>query len=71
MNKKVTSNKRKHVEVENKLNDLTNKFTQISEKGYVFLLGRMYFTGDDGYQNFLVFTAIFSSLTVDNNKNSH
>ena len=25
-----------------------NKVTQISEKGYDFLLGRMYFTGNDG-----------------------
>ena len=27
----------------------------ISEKRYNFLLGRMYFTGDDGYQSILVF----------------
>ena len=38
------------------------------EKGYDFLLGRMYFTGDNGYQNFLVFAPILSSLTLDNNK---
>ena len=35
---------------------LTNNVAQISEKGYGFLLGRMYFTGVNGYQNFLVFT---------------
>ena len=28
----------------------------------------MYFTGDDGYQNFLVFVPMLSSLTLDNNK---
>ena len=28
----------------------------------------MYFTGDDGYQNFLVFAPMLSSLTLDNNK---
>ena len=28
----------------------------------------MYFTGDDGYQNFLVFVSMLSSLTVNNNK---
>ena len=39
-NKKVTSNKTKHVETRKKLNDLTNKFVQISGKGYVLLLGK-------------------------------
>ena len=52
INKKVTSNKIKNVEAKKKLTDLTEKIAQISEKGYDFLLGRMYFTGDDGYQNF-------------------
>ena len=33
------------------------------------MLVRIYFTGDDGYQNFLVFAPILSSLTLDNNKN--
>ena len=28
------------------------KVAQISEKGYDFLLGRMYVTDEDGYQNF-------------------
>ena len=32
LNKKVTSNKTKHVLVEKKLTDLTNKVAQISEK---------------------------------------
>ena len=34
LNKKVISNKIKHVEVEKKITDLTNEVTQISEKGY-------------------------------------
>ena len=33
---------------------------------YVFL-GRMFFTGNDGYQNFLVFSPMLDSLTLDNN----
>ena len=49
LNKKVTSNKTKHVGSEKILADLTNKVAQILEKGYDFLLGRMYFTGDNGY----------------------
>ena len=40
---------------------------QISEKEYDFSLGRMYFTGKDGYQNFLVFTPMLSSLVLDSN----
>ena len=47
--KKVTSNKTKHLEVKKKLTDLTEKVAQILEKGYDFLLGRMYFTGNNGY----------------------
>ena len=40
----------------------------MSEKGDGFLLGRMHFTGDDVYQNFLVFSPMFNSLKLDNNK---
>ena len=29
----------------------------------------MYFTGNDDYQNFIVFASILSSLTLDNKKN--
>ena len=38
------------------------------KKGHDFLLGRMYFTGGNGYQNFLVFVSMLSSLILDNNK---
>ena len=65
--KEVTPNKTRHVEVEKKITDLTNKVTQISEKGHDFLLGRKYFTSNDGYQNFLVFAPMLSSLILDRN----
>ena len=42
-NRKVTSNKRKYLEVLIKLNNLTTKYCN-------FLLGRMYFTSNDGSQ---------------------
>ena len=56
------------MEAEKKLTDLTNKVAQISEKGNDFLLGRMYFTGDHGYQNFLVFAPMLSSQILGSNK---
>ena len=68
LNKKVTSNKTKHVEVEEKITDLTKKDEEILEQEYYFLLGRMYFTGDIGYQNFLVFTLMLKSLILDSKK---
>ena len=40
----------------------------LSTKGYNFLLGGTYFTGDDDYQHFLVFTPMLNSLISDNNK---
>ena len=36
LNKKVTSNKTKHLKTEKKLIDVTNKIAQISKKGYDF-----------------------------------
>ena len=50
------------------MTDLTKKVAQISEKGYDFLLGRMCFTDDDGYQNFLVFAVMLTSLILDSNR---
>ena len=49
---KITSNKTKHIWANKKLTDLTKKVAQISEKGCKFLLRRMYFTSNDGYQFF-------------------
>ena len=40
--------------------DLAKEVAQISV--YDFLLGRMYFTGNDGYQNFLVFAPILTLI---------
>ena len=51
-----------------KLTDLTEKVGQISEKGYDFLLGRMYFTGDGGYKKFLIFVPMPRSLILDNKR---
>ena len=45
-----------------------NKVAQISEKGYDFLSGRMYFTGNDCYQNFLVFVSVLRYLVLDSNR---
>ena len=46
LNRKVASNKSKHLQAEKKVTDLTNNIAQISEKRYDFLLGRMSFTGE-------------------------
>ena len=66
-NKKVTSNKSKHVEIEKKPTELAKKVAQISERVSLFS-GKMYFTGNSGYQKSLVFPTMFSSLTSDTNK---
>ena len=50
------------------MTDLTNKVAYISEKGYVFLLGRMYFTSNDGYPVFLVFAQMLSSIILEGNR---
>ena len=67
INKNITSNKTKHIEAHKKLTDLTKKVAKIAEKGYDFLLGRIYFTGNEGYQNFLVFAPMLSSLILESN----
>ena len=56
------------IDAEKKITDLTNKDTQISAKWYDVLLNRMYFTGNCGYQNFLVFFPMLSSIILDSNK---
>ena len=65
-NKKVISNKRKHLVAERKLM-FQKKNSEISTKGYYFLLVKMYFTNDGGYRIFLVFSPILNFLTLDNN----
>ena len=50
--KKVLQIKQKIVETEEKPIDLINKVSKISKKRHDFLLGKMHFLGDDGYQKF-------------------
>ena len=53
LNKKLSSNNKiKHVETKKEPTDLTKIVAKILDRGYGFLLGRIYFTGDDGYRNF-------------------
>ena len=52
INKKVTSNKKKHLEADMKLTNLSKKVSQRSIKGYDILVGIMYHTGDNVYQFF-------------------
>ena len=61
-NKKVTSNKTKHWLVENELNELSEKVKLLSTKGYRFLLGRMFFTRDGGFQNMFVYQPTFHKI---------
>ena len=68
LNKKVSSNKAKHVAAKKEITNLIKEIVQISEKGYDFLLDRMYFTENDGYQNSVGFGLILSSLILDGNK---
>ena len=65
IDKIVTSNKSKHILVENELNELSEKVKLLSTKRYNFLLGRMYFTGDDGYHFSSAFAPILISLICD------
>ena len=53
-----------------KIADIANKIVQIAEKRLDFLLGTMYFIGNDGYQNFLVFASVLNSLILDSNRNN-
>ena len=48
--KRINSNKTKHVLVENKLNEL-KKFIFLSRKYWIFYLDRICFTSNDGSQN--------------------
>ena len=62
---------KKNIEAEKKITDLTSKVTQISEKVFYFLLGKMYFTDSNVYQNFLVLAPMLSFIKVDSNKEFH
>ena len=68
-NKKVTSEKVKHLETGSKLNNLSKNASQISITGYIYLLGRIYFTDDGAYQEVLVFTPMLNPIKLDNKNN--
>ena len=62
-NKRIASNKSKHLEVQNKLDSLITK-------GYNFFLGRIYFTSNDEPQNMFVYQPIFSVLELKIDKDT-
>ena len=47
-NKRINSNKTKHVLIESELNELSEKVKLLSTKDYSFFLRRIYFTSNDG-----------------------
>ena len=47
INKKIISNKSKHVKTEKKLTDLSGKISQAWTKGYKFLSHKMCFAWED------------------------
>ena len=63
LNRKITSNKAKHVLVENELKKL-----KTFDSGY--FIGKNYFEGD-GTQNYLVFQPIHRRFKITNEKYSH
>ena len=56
-NKRITSNKTKHLEVEKKLEDLITK-------DHNFFLSRIYFKSNDGSQNMFVYQPTFNVLEL-------
>ena len=66
LNKKLTSNKAKHLLVENKFNELSEVGKILTTKDYSFLLGRMYFTSDDVFQNMFVYQPTFNTIKYKN-----
>ena len=61
LNRRINSNKTKHLEVQKKLNSLITK-------DYNVFLGRIYFTGNDGSQNMFVYQPTFNVLELKNDK---
>ena len=60
INKKVTLSKTKHVEVENKLNELSSEIKLLPTKGYI---GKIYFTSSFGFENTFAYQPIFIIYT--------
>ena len=61
MNKQITANKIKHLEVQEKLNCLIAKY-------YIFFLGRIYFTNNDESQNTFVYQPTLERLGLKKDK---
>ena len=55
---KINSTKTIHILVENELNELLEKDKLSSTKDYSFVLVRIYFTGNEGFQNVCLSTNI-------------
>ena len=64
VNKKVTSNKAKHVLVQNELNELSKKVKLLSTKDYSSFLSRIYFASNDGSQNKFVYQPTLDTLEL-------
>ena len=62
-NKRITSNKTKHLEVQEKLSSLITK-------DYNFFLDRIYFTSNDGYQNTFVYQPTLDTLELKKDKST-
>ena len=60
-NRRITSNKTKHLEVQKKLNSLI-------KNDYNFFLGRIYFTSIDGSQNTFVYQPTVDALELKEDK---
>ena len=60
-NKQITSIKTKHLVVQKKLNCLITNY-------YIFFLGRIYFTSNDGSQNTFVYEKTLDALKLKKGK---
>ena len=60
-NRRITSNKTKHIEVQKELNSLITK-------DYNFFLGRIYFTGNDGSRSTFVYQPTLDTLEFKKDK---
>ena len=56
-NKRITSNKTKHLEVQKNLNSLITKY-------YTFFLDRSFFTSNNGSQNLFVYRPTLDTLEL-------
>ena len=50
------------------LNEISKKVKLLSSKRHSFLLGRMYFTSDDGFQNIFVYQPTFNTIKYKKHK---